>query len=826
MDMLSFLDRERQRVSGFPTATIGPNHPLADPNRPHTGSDENAARSLFLHYQETLTQGPPAENPLWHALKTQASAIRMDQGVEAPLAPPAPIPMPYGNVARLLVDASLKRSLVDSRIDEAMTGTDRDAAKATIHATAVERSFNPGIPGQDPTDPNLRRIWESPTGVDYRNSLSEIATAAKTFTARERAQQAHDGRAEVPDARSVYGNLIGSMPTAKAPTGARWTNEYNVKGRTGLESDVTRAFVDMAMRAVDEGRDPTPEQIRTDIGELRTEFSRPKVVTRVAEERSTIGFGPDGNLTVGDFVRPTTYEQTVRPGIAGLDVDGARRQPTAETGRRESDAERMNELRSAHAWPLAEPREGSSREDQIKANAARLAVATLMPDRTLGAAVIDGYDSIGDALKTAGTPGTGAAAHGLHQATRDRVAYARAINAGLAHAEAAAARQNTLLTDPRDPLVAMNGMASGFSTPAARDAAQGSRIAIVGDERPLGTAETEQINRVVWQLAETYGRDRDGNARMRINTTLTPGVGEAVMEAALRHRVPVEAIGHKDDLRFERGSDDERLLALASRLKQAGLGGTWTLHKAATIGRDVPDTTSSRNHAMEAALTTSDAIVAGRMGKDDVATLITASAGQDKPLFALPATGPNPERWSGTQALAKPDNSITLLLERDAGSRSWRDSVIVGAEINVAKDSAIAATIRTGAGAIELRRSLDMETVAEAARGQRDAHLGRGRQTADAEKAAQGVRYEVMANIDYERIGDATYVRSLALKPQEKAAASLLHGNLLVQQGIEGLQDGRGNGRPDDLRRLVETARNATTAAPVHIGARDTGNER
>ena len=768
--MLDLIEKTGRNGIRFPTVAVGAYHPLADPERANDATEKDAARALFARMDQSLRTDPVGASRIWQDLKTQATAVRMDQSVAPPIQPPKGLRLGEGRVAPLMVDAAIRRSMLEARVDETLPEGRRAEAKDALHRAAVAKGFDPLAVTGDTVlgNPATSAIWNGPTGLEYRASLSRIAIETRD--------------------RESYDAVVAATPAPAGPSNARWTNEYGVVAKTPLETAVVRAFMEIALEAVDAGRDPTRAEMDERLAATRRDFAGTKADTRTALAESV---APDADgRTENRFARPITYVETVRPALLDERDATPTAMATANADRAGRDTARLREIGTAHRWRFSSKGDEADRTGEIRANAARIAVTELVADPNHAGRVLDGNGTLGDAIAAAARGDAAPAAQELFAATRDRVAYANAVNVGMARAEAAAARGQTMITDPRDPLAA-DGAVAGFSSPSARMAPAGSRIAIVGGEGTPSTAEADQIDAMIRALAERYGRDDAGRARMRVTTTLAPGVGEAVMAAGLRHNVPVEAIAHQDLATLDATRDGGRLTALARDLERAGLGGSWTLHKAGSADRGVPNEPSSRAHALRAAMATSDAVIAGRLGKDDVAVPLAATAGRTKPLFALQPTGPDHGAWTGTTALATPDTKITLALERDAGTGRWRDRVIVGGEVRVANEHAIGATADTGAGAMVLLRSADMEIVARAARREIDATTQRERLAEQRQPtAATGIRYGVMASIDYDRLGEREYVAGLGLTAMETKAASLLRDSMLAREGIEGVTNG------------------------------------
>lgn len=323
-----------------------------------------------------------------------------------------------------------------------------------------------------------------------------------------------------------------------------------------------------------------------------------------------------------------------------------------------------------------------------------------------------------------------------------------------------------LLVDPRDPAVRKTGPMVGFSTPAARNAPVGSRYAVVGDDGPATPETRRQVETLIEGLAKLHGRDENGVARMRIATTLTPGVGEAVMRASIDNKVPVEAYGSKDDRNFAAGSKDLELFSLAARANKEGLGGTWSL--AAYGGKgEVPQ--ASREKAARAAIESSDALVVGYLNRTDPLLMVAAAAGRGKPIATLPSSGPESNDSSGTAELVKPHNSIVAIVP--AGERYDPSFVAAGARLSpISSEGYTQARADTGPGAMQLVTTRDLRTLKDAAAGLVDLTLSRPDPTASRTKPAPEAtppRADVLERAEVDRLIDPTYRRSLGMLPQE-----------------------------------------------------------
>ena len=347
--------------------------------------------------------------------------------------------------------------------------------------------------------------------------------------------------------------------------------------------------------------------------------------------------------------------------------------------------------------------------------------------------------------------------------SRDAIEFQNKAASALARVRNVREEDGTsLLVDPRDAMVARQGPMVGFSAEKARDAAKGSRVSIVGDEGDVSPALAGNIDKLVAGLAEKYGRDADGVAKARVTTTLTTGVGEAVMDAAMRHKVPFEAIGHKDDRGFKRGSDDMRLFSKAWAAHEAGLGGTWSLH---TYGEREQARTSTM--AAQVAMVGSDAVVVPRVRANDALAVAVASVGADKPVLTLAPSDPNPLAYSGNVLLATPGATIaaTWLTKNGTPLRFTENAHVTEGVDRSRGDARVLshATVDVGAGATEMKSVDAVGLVRQAALGEMDLRMGRSKASPSDER----VRWERIEGIDLDRVGERQYVEKLGLSQRE-----------------------------------------------------------
>ena len=289
----------------------------------------------------------------------------------------------------------------------------------------------------------------------------------------------------------------------------------------------------------------------------------------------------------------------------------------------------------------------------------------------------------------------------------------------------------------------------------------------------------------IGDLAERYGRDERGVAKVRLLTTFTQGTGEAVMDAALAAKVPVEVIGHKDDRFFKQGTPELRMFEKAVALQDAGLGGTWSAARYDTnIAPPVPETAA--RIAMQAA----DATIVTAAAARSPLTLTIAAAAQTKPVMVMPASDADRRAYGGNQALTAKDTTIGAAFDRSGGQigRVLENTTFVPLR-GENGSGAVYASVDTKAGAPKLQSATDMGTVVAAAEGRLDATMSRRRPHADmgpAEANRLGARLDVIGNIDLDRFGDKGYRQALDLTPVEAMMAENLRMNYVQETALIG----------------------------------------
>ncbi len=449
-----------------------------------------------------------------------------------------------------------------------------------------------------------------------------------------------------------------------------------------------------------------------------------------------------------------------------------------------------------------------------------VAVAAIGPEKA--APMLKAFKSLGEAhdagLRVLGAPKEAAniasaygidvsALHGAAayvRAARDTDRFAQTVARTKEKWDTATKGETQILANPSDRLVQSGGTFVGFSTirtPGGELLAPHNKaIAIIGDERPVSENLGRNIDIAVAKLAETYGRDDAGVARVRLMTTLSVGTGEAVMEAALRHKVPVEAIGHKDDGKFKAGTDDMRLFNLASDVEAAGLGGTWSAHPYTKAG-SAPTPETAARIAMEAA----DATVVTRVSDRERLTLTIAATAQTRPVLVMPASDAEPRAYSGNHALTAPDRTIGAAFDMTGAQVT---PLMQNATFSQRKDRnamVLYGMVDTKAGSPKLQSATDMGRVKDAAEGKTDVSMSRRRPMSamSAQEANRiGVRHDVLGEIDYDRFHEKGYSKALDLTPVERQMAESIrlhhaeNTSLISRRTYERLEDRFAGGTP------------------------------
>lgn len=470
---------------------------------------------------------------------------------------------------------------------------------------------------------------------------------------------------------------------------------------------------------------------------------------------------------------------------------------------------------------------GTERDKRWRSNEARTQMlASRVVGTTRARALLDGFPGLGEALEAVAQarkdgPGAYAAAEArgvgrpalsaavaLEKAYRNPQEFSaqvQSVRAVVEPAQTYAAMMGaTLLVDPRDPAVRMGGAQVGWSSQEDRTFAGVRRYAVIGDDGPLDAAGAEQIDKVVSGLAKVHAAQ---GTRFALSTTLTEGVGEAVMAAGLRHGVPVEAYSGTDDRKVRDGTPELARLMTARDLWSKGLGGTWSLAAYTDTG---PVAEASPSMAARAAIAGSDAVIASQVGRDSPILMVVAAAGRTKPLAALSPPGADGAGWEGTEALGRPRNQMTLVIPNSIGSSP--SFVAAGARLFPQPGGRMTeARLDTGAGAFQLKDGAALKELVEAAAGGKDLTLGRGgpenrmavrgaepgeapiraASPADAAPGATKVRWEVMAALGGEEAANPAYRKAAGLRPAEERLAA----GAVTWQSIRTMTRD-----PDDLR--------------------------
>ena len=390
-----------------------------------------------------------------------------------------------------------------------------------------------------------------------------------------------------------------------------------------------------------------------------------------------------------------------------------------------------------------------------------------------------------------------------------------------------------ILADPRDKAVASAGILYGFSSQAARSAPNGSRYAIIGDEAPVSTHLGDKLDKIMQSLATLHGRNGAGIAQLRINTTLTPGIGEEVMLAGLRNKVPVEAYSNKDERNTALSADDRRLFATAAKLQSANLGGTWSL-----ADHDTGPYTygASRLRVARAAIDGADAIIASRIGRDDGLKLVVAAAARTRPLLAMRPQLEDDgtarlDAWEGTQQLTRPNTKMRAVLGTSpqanvpytfAGSQMSRSALTEteGVKQNevgrVFNTRVLLVETSTGSGARELTTARDLKDLHAAAQEQSPAMRLAGpseRTPAPRSPTAPAVRWDVVYDVDLNRFHQPAYRKSFDLTPQETRLVQRTHQVWMHKEAMSNIPEPPVEDRNSDLAALLATKFKVTARA-------------
>lgn len=365
------------------------------------------------------------------------------------------------------------------------------------------------------------------------------------------------------------------------------------------------------------------------------------------------------------------------------------------------------------------------------------------------------------------------AAAALERATRDEVKFQGAVKRADALVTAATEAGSRLIADPSDKIVSKHGPLMALASESVTAQAKLPSVAIVGDERPVTENLAANIGKALDDLAKRHGRGEDGIAKFRVTTTLTAGVGEEVLKAAVERKVPVLALTHIDDRAVMAGTPELERIKLAMKANRAGLGGMATLDNY-VAGSSQP----SADKALKAAMDGAGAVVVARVRENDPQIVTFAVAGKEKPLMVMGASEADPVGYSGNIALRKP--GVTLTREIAPADKA---AIYTNAEISISSSGAagrVFASTSTIDGALGLSSERDFDNLS-ATMGGRRLNLSLDRNESQFKEVAEAgpkVRMDVLDKVDLDRYGDADYskdLQALKLRPEEQKLAYRMH---------------------------------------------------
>lgn len=355
----------------------------------------------------------------------------------------------------------------------------------------------------------------------------------------------------------------------------------------------------------------------------------------------------------------------------------------------------------------------------------------------------------------------------------------------------------TVIADPSNKMVSRHGPLIGLVSDNIGDHAKLPSVAIVGDKAEVTPALAENIRKAIDDLAARNGRDEQGVAKFRITTTMTHGVGEEVMKAAIEKSVPVLAVTHIDDRALTATSPEIELLKLAMKAKRANLGGMATLDTY-VAGREQP----TADKALRAAMDGAEAVVVARAKATDRELVTYASVGRDKPLMVMGASEADPVAYGGNNLLRKP--GVTLTAEIAPADRQvvYANAEVSQSRVAVGKgdesrmpvyENRTFATTTTVDGALQLSSAKDFALLSQAMAG-KGTHLTVDRGESihrDEPEAGTKLRFDVLDKVDIARFADKDYAKELErfrLTPEERKHLQKSHIDLVYFSGSAGSQ--------------------------------------
>lgn len=349
-----------------------------------------------------------------------------------------------------------------------------------------------------------------------------------------------------------------------------------------------------------------------------------------------------------------------------------------------------------------------------------------------------------DALKAAGS---------LRRAMSDEAAYAGIQRMAEASEKTAQERNAFIFSDARDPLVSKMGGAFAMFGDLTQLEKATKTVALVGDDRPVSDAEKNAIALMVKDIGA-------GKPDVRILTNAETPIGKAVLQACHDTDTKVLGVISQDILL----ACNNKELQLLEKVADKQLGGI------ASLNTFLPhDISKTPEHATRAALKAADAVVLVRSQDKDMVTAMSAALAKDKPFFVMPQATPNGRDYSGNALVERQNSRITSFMPMRAGAAAME---LPNAEVSThPKSKDMVATMVVTNPARQLATTDDFKTFDKALASPGKVVVRAPAPEVAVTKNNRSLRYDLMAQIDFNLIKDKTYVQAMGLTKAEVSAA-------------------------------------------------------
>ncbi len=349
-----------------------------------------------------------------------------------------------------------------------------------------------------------------------------------------------------------------------------------------------------------------------------------------------------------------------------------------------------------------------------------------------------------DALKAAGS---------LRRAMSDEAAYAGIQRMAEASEKTAQERYAFIFSDARDPLVSKMGGAFAMFGDLTQLEKATKTVALVGDDRPVSDTEKNAIALMVKDIGA-------GKPDVRILTNAETPIGKAVLQAC--HDTDTKVLGVISQDILLACNDKER--QLVEKIADKQLGGI------ASLNTFLPhDISKTPEHATRAALKAADAVVLVRSQDKDMVTAMSAALAKDKPFFVMPQATPNGRDYSGNALVERQNSRITSFMPMRAGAAAME---LPNAEVSThPKSKDMVATMVVTNPARQLATTDDFKTFDKALASPGKVVVRAPAPEVAVTKNNRSLRYDLMAQIDFNLIKDKTYVQAMGLTKAEVSAA-------------------------------------------------------